>query len=579
MISSSTKSNKIIPKKLSKKTEVEQRENKFLDKKRKNPKESRNENKTPALSISKKNQRKMIEKKNKHKSQKIKYKESSIDLEESSNRKEKKFKCTKKKYNINKVKKIDKLTTKESSGSNYSNEEKDNSGSEEKKSINIEGSKSSNDKNNTSSTFEKFDDELKKLRNFVKEIKDNHTKEIKEIKDNHTKEIKEIKDNYTKEIKGIKNDIKILNIKNEINIQEHKILNGKINSLVNTFKVLYFRKLCDLVLDRIINKYNNKLAKSEKIFGHEKNKFCIIFAQSDIENISKVKINLLIDFLRYIKYLASKIIHFRKLNGIIIEKEVFYELLDIYKGSASGESLKEKKGIIKITDIGNILFNLNNDDEKKDERKIKKIEKDIDKFIEVQEKKEEEEGEEEEGKEEDDDENDDNVEEDSEKEKEDDEKEEEEKIYEKVPKKEKEEEDADEKRDEDGEEDENSDDLILEKLKIIMSEKNFTNKIKISNLLKKLKEKYLNANEKSGNDINIQYFYKEWNKSFKIFKYKNSENYKNLMSLVSINKKMITIEEMKIILNKLLKNEIFNFFEKDPEYCDDSIKKIIKLKK
>ena len=59
MSSSSSRPNKIIPKKLSKKTEIEQRENKFLDKKRKNPKESTNEDKTPALPIYKKNQRKM----------------------------------------------------------------------------------------------------------------------------------------------------------------------------------------------------------------------------------------------------------------------------------------------------------------------------------------------------------------------------------------------------------------------------------------------------------------------------------------------------------------------------------------
>ena len=78
----------------------------------------------------------------------------------------------------------------------------------------------------------------------------------------------------------------------------------------------------------------------------------------------------------------------------------------------------------KITDIGNILFNLNNDniiDEKKDERKIKKIEAGIDKLIEVQEKKEEEEEEDKEEddevNEEDDDENDEYEEEDNEKKK------------------------------------------------------------------------------------------------------------------------------------------------------------------
>ena len=95
------------------------------------------------------------------------------------------------------------------------------------------------------------------------------------------------------------------------------------------------------------------MAKTEEIFGQESN-FRIIVAKYDINNISKYQINILLDYLKYIKHFSSsRIIHLRDFYKIYCQKEIFYELLNIY----SGNKAKKKKETLDTNDIINIIFN------------------------------------------------------------------------------------------------------------------------------------------------------------------------------------------------------------------------------
>lgn len=206
--------------------------------------------------------------------------------------------------------------------------------------------------------------------------------------------------NFEKRIKANEDAIKRLNIKfgisNEIARQTEikcklndQILNSKLNNLINAFKVLYLRKLSNLIIDRIVTKHKDNLAKSKKIFGDGANKFSIIIAKKDISEISKYHINLLLDFLYYMKSFCSRIIHLKKKGGVNYEKEIFYGLLDQYLGEKSQNSMKNK-GIIDIDDVINLIFKKNTKLEKVEipTHRINKFDDILDKYIKKEQKKE-----------------------------------------------------------------------------------------------------------------------------------------------------------------------------------------------
>ena len=206
--------------------------------------------------------------------------------------------------------------------------------------------------------------------------------------------------NFEKRIKANEDAIKRLNIKfgisNEIARQTEikcklndQILNSKLNNLINAFKVLYLRKLSNLIIDRIVTKHKDNLAKSKKIFGDGANKFSIIIAKKDISEISKYHINLLLDFLYYMKSFCSRIIHLKKKGGVNYEKEIFYGLLDQYLGEKSQNSMKNK-GIIDIDDVINLIFKKSTKLEKVEipTHRINKFDDILDKYIKKEQKKE-----------------------------------------------------------------------------------------------------------------------------------------------------------------------------------------------
>ena len=303
--------------------------------------------------------------------------EESVELEEhKKNLKYKKKKVKKGKQRTDKndknnSKNIDTYITKESSGSNNSDGEKNiikqskisfpNESAKENKII-ISKSFDNKDKDSNNNIIAKLDD----MKNY---ISNEFLKVNNELKNTKAK-IKQLQIKF-----GLNNEI---NKQIEIyNNKKYTYLNSKMNAVLNSFKVLYFRKLTNLILERIISKYRNNLAKTKKIFGY-KPKFSILVAKNDIKQISKYKLNLLFDFLRHLKKISSQMIHFKKVKNIITQKEIFYEILDEYN---KDNNAREENGKIKIDDITNILFNSKPEDNKIPEIKESKLHKLFDEFI------------------------------------------------------------------------------------------------------------------------------------------------------------------------------------------------------
>ena len=324
-------------------------------------------------------------------------------------------------------------------------------------------------------------------------------------------------------------------------------LNNKIKSLSNSFKVLYFRKLSNLLYNRIVEKYKNQLAKTKKIFGPEGKKFGLIVAKNNIEDIEKLKFNLLLDFLRHIKKISSKIIHFRGFEGIQIQKEIFYELIDI-KREKDAKNFK-RTGVLKIKDIADNIFEEKNEKKEKDisEIEITQFDKIIDQYIEEQEKIEKANKE-----------DDKNVQNQEEK-----------VINEKID----EEDEYKDKKDEN-----KSNESLENKLIKIMSGKSSVSKIKTSNLLRIFKDKAL-LNKRNNEilsienkEVNPSFYYLSWKTSFKDIEYKKTKEFQNF---VDFERNKISLNDMNNYVKKLLENETFNFFKEDPDDNDNLINEII----
>ena len=179
-----------------------------------------------------------------------------------------------------------------------------------------------------------------------------------------------------KEIQDLKISIRVLT---EINNQSEIYMNANINYLkkklrliINAYKILYMRKLANLILDQLYNKYRDYLEKFKVQVGNN-NKYNFIAVKSDIKavnDIDSIQINLIIDFLRYIWDKGSTIIHINDKN-IKIQKEILYFYLG-YSEKTIDEKIKTGE-MVEIQEIVGLIFE--NKEEKKSKNN-KKIEKD-----------------------------------------------------------------------------------------------------------------------------------------------------------------------------------------------------------
>ena len=140
----------------------------------------------------------------------------------------------------------------------------------------------------------------------------------------------------------------------------------KYDRLLNTYKILYFRKIANLILYNIIKIHNELLYKTEGIFSNSnkpisKNKgLRIIISKDDINGVKMNIVNLLIDFLMYVKDITSSVIHHAEKFPIQIE--ILYNILDKGQIKKEGDNY-----IVNSLELLNILFSKNNEIEKDDE--------------------------------------------------------------------------------------------------------------------------------------------------------------------------------------------------------------------
>ena len=452
--------------------------------------------------------------------------------------------------------------TKESSGSN-----------DERKVDDGKSLKNSSENEKEESVQKAFEDMKESFNKKLNEISEQLNKKMneKDAKINDLKEefnkIMNDKDiainGLNQKVEGLEKEVKEQRVKfdlmNEINNQteiynniKHKALNSKINALINSFKILFIRKLSNLLFEKIVKKYKNDLAKTKEFFGQE-HQFGIIVAKNDINNISKYKINILFDYLKFIKQFCSRIIHFRDFNKIYCQKEIFHELLDIYRGKKT----EEKKGTLDTNDIINIIFKQKEvkSDEGSSIQKETQLEKIIREYIDEEKNKENKSMKE--------------IEE-SDKKKQLDQKEKEE--YNKQEEKEESEEEKE------LEEYEQCESFNEEKLKNIMSGEKSEKSLKVIDLLVKLKKKIkINKNNSrikilKNTEINPKFIFSEWMNSFDTLPYKKSKTFE---SFVDIKNYGISLKKMGILIKELLPQEQFNFFVKDPDNFENMIETVI----
>ena len=152
-----------------------------------------------------------------------------------------------------------------------------------------------------------------------------------------------------------------LNIIDEIDKQKNIYYRTKFNNvnknmrlLLNSYKVLFIRKLANLLLSEIYSNYSESLIK---VTISKKN---IIVVKPDIKEISEIpwyQINLLIDFLRFIWEKCSSAIYIND-DNFPLQKEIFYEYLKTIKKNSD----KNKKTVepMEINDIICLIFERKN---------------------------------------------------------------------------------------------------------------------------------------------------------------------------------------------------------------------------
>ncbi len=197
------------------------------------------------------------------------------------------------------------------------------------------------------------DDETeRKGRKIKKPVDNKHVIKIDNIPDykNEINDLKSILKNALQQ-QDSKLECKIKELKNEIDEQNKKIyllseiykesekfskkignnlmdLKKQFNKVINTFKVLYIRKICNFILKELINRYNDRIALTKHKFKNSLGPdFSLTVVLKDIRKISKDKITALFDFLWETQQNCSKLIHFKDVK-LPIFKEIFYTLIN-----------------------------------------------------------------------------------------------------------------------------------------------------------------------------------------------------------------------------------------------------------
>lgn len=209
---------------------------------------------------------------------------------------------------------------------------------------------------------EKFQEFAKKL-----DVLEKENKKIKEKLNLTELKAKKV-DVLEKENKKIKEELNLTDLNVMIQKQEINILKIKNNMFLNAYKILYYRKISNIILEIILNNNLKHFYRTDYVFkhkgeekpGYKAKPFPIIVAKKKLGNFSINIINLLIDCLMYIKDFTSSFIHIVKKFPIQIE--ILFSIFGDYN--------------IKIDDNNNYLIDASilintvfGDQEKKDDIK------------------------------------------------------------------------------------------------------------------------------------------------------------------------------------------------------------------
>ena len=215
---------------------------------------------------------------------------------------------------------------------------------------------------------------------------------ILEVLNNLTRDVQNLKNVVKEQNDKIENQNKIINIMNDIDNQKdiyYKTtingINKKVKLIMNSYKILYMRKLANLLLQKIYKKYSHCLGKTYIEYGNkkEKKKVDVIAVLPNIKKLDTVEsynINLLIDFLRFVWKKCSTGIHINDEN-FPFQKEILYEYLNPVKKINNKKIVNNNlEKSMKIKEIINLIFEENNERDENSEN-FKILESDLVKEI------------------------------------------------------------------------------------------------------------------------------------------------------------------------------------------------------
>ena len=130
--------------------------------------------------------------------------------------------------------------------------------------------------------------------------------------------------------------VKLAGVQGEINYQNEKYIKNnlcvkidnldyKYKVLINSYRVLFIRKLSNIFLDEIYERYGKFFQTFE--FKYNKKRHKISACICEIEGVGRDNINLIVDFLKHIKIRASDIIHMQD-KEIKFRKEILFDYLN-----------------------------------------------------------------------------------------------------------------------------------------------------------------------------------------------------------------------------------------------------------
>ena len=164
-------------------------------------------------------------------------------------------------------------------------------------------------------------------------------------------------------VEELENKINSQGVENIIQKLDINMLKRKYDMLINSYQILYFRKIANILLYIILKKNENSFVKTEKIFidtdrpSYLQRSFAIILAIKEINNIKKNDINLFLDFLMYVKESASVNIHLAEKYDAQIE--ILYTIFDPKKI----EKVNDEDYYVEPKYLLNIFFGIENNKE------------------------------------------------------------------------------------------------------------------------------------------------------------------------------------------------------------------------